>query len=337
MAVYGVIYAVLENDIRRLLAYHIISQVGYMVAGVGIGTTLAINGSAAHAFSHILYKALLFMGAGAVIYMTGKRKLTELGGVYKTMPLTLILYMVGGFSISAVPLFSGFVSKSMVVAASAESHLGIVWLMLVLASSGTFLHTGLKLPYFTFFAKDAGIRAKEPPLNMLLGMGFLAFLCIFIGVYPAVLYNILPYPAEFVPYTGQHVSETIQILLFTALGFFLLLKHLAGTPTISLDTDWLYRKGAKAFMWLANVPIANFGKLTEKIFFDYLPNSLLKFMTLWDAFDSHVIDGVVNGISRATIWFSNILRKVQTGDVQYYAASFILGIALLAVIIMWGA
>ncbi|MBI5253807.1 MAG: Na(+)/H(+) antiporter subunit D, partial [Euryarchaeota archaeon] len=122
MAVYGVIYAVLENDIRRLLAYHIISQVGYMVAGVGIGTTLAINGSSAHAFSHILYKALLFMGAGAVIHMTGRRKLTELGGVYKTMPITLVLYMVGGFSISAVPLFSGFVSKSMVVAASAESH-----------------------------------------------------------------------------------------------------------------------------------------------------------------------------------------------------------------------
>jgi len=278
MAVYGVIYAVLENDIRRLLAYHIISQVGYMVAGVGIGTTLAINGSSAHAFCHILYKALLFMGAGAVIYMTGKRKLTELGGVYKTMPITLILYMVGGFSISAVPLFSGFVSKSMVVAASAESHLSLAWLMLVLASSGTFLHTGLKLPYFTFFAKDSGIRAKEPPLNMLLGMGFLAFLCIFIGVYPAVLYNILPYPAEFVPYTGQHISETLQILLFTALGFFLLLRHLAGTPTISLDTDWFYRKGAKAFVWFINNPIANFSKLTEKIFFDKIPSSLARFV-----------------------------------------------------------
>ncbi len=277
MAVYGVIYAVLENDIRRLLAYHIISQVGFMVAGVGIGTTLAINGSSAHAFCHILYKALLFMGAGAVIYMTGRRKLTELGGVYKTMPITLILYMVGGFSISAVPLFSGFVSKSMVVVASAESHLQIVWLMLVLASSGTFLHTGLKLPYFTFFAKDVGIRAKEPPLNMLLGMGFLAFLCIFIGVYPAVLYNILPYSVDFVPYAGQHVSETLQILLFTALGFFLLLKHLAGTPTISLDTDWFYRKGARVFLWFINNPLANFGKMTERVFFDYIPTSLAWF------------------------------------------------------------
>jgi multicomponent Na+:H+ antiporter subunit D len=177
MALYGVVYAVLENDIRRLLAYHIISQVGYMVAGVGMGAAiiggfaqmqevatpgqmLATNGAAAHAFAHILYKGLLFMGAGAVIYMTGKRKLTELGGLYKTMPITLILYMVGAFAISAVPLFSGFVSKTMVIAGAEKSHLTLIFLMLTFASAGTFLHTGLKLPYFTFFAKDSGIRVK---------------------------------------------------------------------------------------------------------------------------------------------------------------------------------
>jgi multicomponent Na+:H+ antiporter subunit D len=293
MAIYGVIYAVLENDIRRLLAYHIISQVGYMVAGVGIGTEMAINGSASHAFSHILYKGLLFMGAGAVIHVTGRRKLTELGGIYKYMPITFLLYMIGGFSISAFPLFSGFVSKSMVIAASAEAHLPIVWLMLTLASSGTFLHTGLKLPYFTFFGnpsknpKDSfsdnpkdnlkgnlksnetkeiietstippqnppqnqnpNPSLKEAPANMLLAMLFLSFLCILIGVYPQILYSLLPYPVHFEPYTGQHITETMQILLFTALGFFLLLKHLAGEPTISLDTDWFYRKGAKLFMW----------------------------------------------------------------------------------------
>ncbi len=147
MAVYGVVYAVLENDARRLLAYHIISQVGYMVCGVGIGTALAVNGAAAHAFAHILYKALLFMGAGAVLQMTGMRKLSDMGGLYKTMPVTLGLYMIGGFAISAVPLFSGFVSKSMVISAAGEGHLTVIFLMLTLASAGTFLHTGLKLPY----------------------------------------------------------------------------------------------------------------------------------------------------------------------------------------------
>src|SRR6266513_2098915 len=139
MALYGVVYAVLENDARRLLAYHIISQVGYMVCGVGIGTELALNGATAHAFAHILYKAVLFMGAGAVLEVTGLRKLSDMGGLYKTMPVTLGLYMIGGFAISAVPLFSGFVSKSMVVAAAGEAHRAVIFLMLTLASAGTFL------------------------------------------------------------------------------------------------------------------------------------------------------------------------------------------------------
>src|SRR3990170_4884943 len=197
MAVYGVVYAVLENDARRLLAYHIVSQVGYMVCGVGIGTALATNGATAHAFAHILYKALLFMGAGAVLHMTGLRKLSEMGGLYKTMPLTLGLYMVGAFAISAVPLFSGFVSKSMVVAAAGETHREVVFLMLTLASAGTFLHTGLKLPYYMFFGKDSGRRGHEPPRNMLVAMGLAAVACVLIGVFPDLLYQHLPNPVQY--------------------------------------------------------------------------------------------------------------------------------------------
>jgi len=275
MAFYGVIFAVLANDIRRLLAYHIISQVGYMVAGVGIGTALALNGSAAHAFSHILYKGLLFMGAGAVLYMTGKSKLTELGGLYKTMPITLTLYMIGGLSISAFPLFSGFVSKSMIVTAAAEEHLTIIWVLLSVSSAGTFLHTGLKLPYFTFFAKDSGITAKEPPVNMLIAMAVAAFLCMLIGVYPHVLYDLLPFAASYLPYTAEHVVWTMQIMLFTALGFFMLLKHLGGESYITIDTDWFYRKGAKAFMWFVSNPMAQLGARLNKIAFDIIPSSLM--------------------------------------------------------------
>lgn len=274
MAFYGVIFAVLANDIRRLLAYHIISQVGYMVAGVGIGTTMALNGAASHAFSHILYKGLLFMGAGAVLYMTGKSKLTELGGLYKTMPITLTLYMIGGFSISAFPLFSGFVSKSMVVTAAADEHLTMIWLLLSISSAGTFLHTGLKLPYFTWFAKDSGIRAKEPPINMLIAMAIASFLCIFIGVYPSALYSLLPYDVLYEPYTAEHVVWTLQVLLFTALGFFMLLKKVGGEPYITLDTDWFYRKGASAFMWVLNNPMAKFGAKIARVAFETIPSSL---------------------------------------------------------------
>ncbi|MBS0003320.1 MAG: Na(+)/H(+) antiporter subunit D [Thioalkalivibrio sp.] len=246
MALWGVVYAVLANDIRRLLAYHIISQVGYMVAGVGMGTAIALNGSASHAFTHILYKALLFMGAGAVIHMTGKSKLTELGGLYRYMPYTFLLYMIGAFSISAFPLFSGFVSKTMVVEAAAVDYRMWIWLMLSMASAGTFLHTGLKLPYFTFLGRDSGLRPQEAPWNMLLAMGIAAFFCVFIGVYPAWLYGFLPAPVDYNAYTLDHLFWELQLLLFTGLGFFLLLKHVGGEPKISIDTDWLYRRALPA-------------------------------------------------------------------------------------------
>jgi multicomponent Na+:H+ antiporter subunit D len=265
MAVYGVVYAVLENDIRRLLAYHIISQVGYMVCGVGLGSEMSINGSTAHAFCHILYKALLFMGAAAVIHVTGRRKLTELQGrnLYKMMPICLSLYMIGGFSISAVPLFNGFVSKTMVVAAAGELHRPIIHLLLHLASIGTFLHTGLKLPYGTWFGRvPAGekveeIEANEPPLNMLIAMGMAAFLCIYTGIYPKVLYNLLPYPVSYHPYTSYHVVAMMQLLLLTAAAFWIYIDKLGGEATISIDTDWFYRKPGILLLWFCIHPLQN--------------------------------------------------------------------------------
>jgi len=254
MTVYGVVWAIIENDMRRLLAYHIVSQVGYMVAGVGIGTGLSMNGSASHAFCHILYKALLFMGAGAVIHATGLRKMSDLTGrgLYKKMPLSLIFYMVGAFSISAVPLFNGFISKPMIVKAAEAAHNIPVFFLIHLASIGTWLCVGLKLPYYTWFGKTQpgvkGIEAKEPPLNMLLGMGLLSFLCIVIGMYPDVLYRILPYPVNFHPYTPPHVIGTLQMLLLTVVGVWLFLGKLAPHAVINVDTDWFYRKGAILFV-----------------------------------------------------------------------------------------
>lgn len=254
MALYGVVYAVLENDTRRLLAYHIISQVGYMVAGVGMGTAMALNGATAHAFCHILYKALLFMGAGAVIQATGKRKLTELGGIGRAMPLVVTLYMVGAFSISGVPLFNGFISKSMVISAAAEAHFPIAELLLTLASIGTFLHTGLKLPYFTFSGPRRNLQPRPVPRNMVLAMGIGAILCTALGVFPDWLYGRLPFEVAYHPYTVDHVASALQLLIGTGLGFWLLLGKLGGEATISIDTDWLYRKPlASAFTALITV------------------------------------------------------------------------------------
>jgi multicomponent Na+:H+ antiporter subunit D len=244
MALYGVVYAVLENDLRRLLGYHIISQVGYMVAAAGIGTAAAINGATAHAFAHILYKGLLLMGVGALIHATGRGKLTELGGLARAMPLVLGLYLVGAFSISGVPLFSGFVSKELVIDAASGDGREVVVYLLKLASVGTFLHTGLKLPWFAWGGPSRQIPLRPVPIVMLVAMGITAAANVAIGLHPGLLYDLLPHPVEYRPFTAAKLSEMAQLLTFTALAFWLLVKKLGGEPTLTLDTDWLYRRGS---------------------------------------------------------------------------------------------
>jgi multicomponent Na+:H+ antiporter subunit D len=333
MAIYGVVYAVLENDARRLLAYHIISQVGYMVCGVGVGTQLALNGASAHAFAHILYKGLLFMGAGAVLEVTGLRKLSDMGGLYKTMPVTLGLYMIGAFSISAVPLFSGFVSKSMVVSAAGEAHLAIVFLMLMLASAGTFLHTGLKLPYYMFFGRDSGVRGREPPANMLVAMSLAAVACIVIGVVPGLLYDRLPFPVDYHPYDVRHVTSTLGMLGFTALGFFLLLSHLDPEPKISLDTDWFYRKGSSALRPLVEGPLPRLESgFVGQIYEFVMRRPVMGVANLLRVFDSCIVDGAAVGVGRLTQAFSQILRTTASGNAQHYGLIMAAGVLALVIL-----
>ncbi len=256
MTVFPIFYAAVENDLRRVLSYSIINQVGFMVVGIGIGTSLSINGAIAHTFNNIFFKALLFMSIGAVMLQTGgKSKATDLGGLYKTMPLTTLFCVIGAVSISGFPFFSGFVSKSMIMSSSSQDGMGILWLVLLFASAGVLHHAGIKIPFHAFFAHDSGIRTKEPPLNMLLAMGTAAFICVFIGIFPGVLYNILPYPVDFQPYTVTHVLDTFQLLSFAVLAFCLLMLaglHPVEWRVILLDIDWFYRKGAKLFFRLAN-------------------------------------------------------------------------------------
>jgi multicomponent Na+:H+ antiporter subunit D len=320
MTVFGVCYAVIENDIRRVLAYHIISQVGYMVAGIGIGTHLAVNGAAAHAFAHILYKALLFMGAGAVLYMTGTAKLTQLGGLYKTMPWTMIFYIVGAVSIAGFPLFSGFVSKSMIVAAAHQE--GRLWLMnfLNLAGIGTFLSVGLKVTYFAFFGKGEPVAAKEPPANMLWAMAITSLLCFIIGVYPGSLYVLLPFATDYRPYNAHHLSEALQILSFTGLVFFLLLPKLSPEEKINLDVDYLYRKAFALFLRFGDRVIASFDTLWGELYRTLGLRALFKSADLSYGFDRKAIDGVVDGSAVATMDLGSTVRRMQTGRIQTYIA-----------------
>ena len=245
MAMFPIFYAVIENDLRRVLSYSMINQIGFMVCGIGLGTELALNGAVSHAFNDVLFKGLLFMSMGAVLHMTGRINGTDLGGLYKSMPITTALCIVGAASISAFPLFSGFVSKSMVMAAAAEEGHSVVFLLLLFASAGVFHHAGIKIPYFAFFGHDSGIRTREPPINMLIAMAVAAGFCVFNGCYPWILYGLLPWEVSYQPYTWSHIISQSQLLFFSALAFSLLMTSGLYPPEmklINLDVDWLYRR-----------------------------------------------------------------------------------------------
>lgn len=273
-SVFALFLAVLENDGRRLCSYHIISQIGYMVAGVGMGTEMGLNGAASHALCHIIYNALLYMGAGCALVVAGTAKFNRLGGLYKYMPISFWLYMVGGFSISGFPLFNGFISKAMTIEAAEFIQRPIIYLFLEGATVGTFLHTGLKLPWNIWLQgrdeppPDIRARLKDSPLNtpvhMLVGMAILAFLCIFLGVYPKVLYDMLPYPVEYVPFTLTRVFSITQMFVFSFLGFWLLRKLVKGYPTFVLDTDWPIRILGGRFLNFCKGPLVAFGAFMDR-------------------------------------------------------------------------
>ena len=255
MAIFPIFYAIIENDLRRVLTYSLNNQLGFMVVGIGIGTEMALNGTVSHAFVHILYKALLLMSMGAVLLRTGTCNGSELGGLVKTMPWTAAFCIVGAASASAFPLFSGFISKSMIITAAGEQGYWIIWLILLFASAGVLYHSGIRIPYFAFFSEDKGHRVKEAPWPMLVAMGAAAFLCIIIGVFPAPLYAMLPFSVDYVPYTAYHVINQLQLLMFAALAFTVLklIKiYPSDTRGINLDTDWIYRKGLMTLIIYSN-------------------------------------------------------------------------------------
>jgi multicomponent Na+:H+ antiporter subunit D len=342
MAIYGIIYALMENDVRKLLAWEIVSQVGYMVTGVGIGTALAINGTCAHAFAHILYKGLLFMAAGAVIHATGKSKFTELGGLYKKMPATFVFLVIGGISVSAFPFLSGFVSKSMIISASFESHILWAGFLLTLVSAGTFLVAGLRLPYLLFFSDnkcsaETWEKAADPSWNMQLAMVLASFFCILIGSYLPFLYGMLPNTeVAYHPYTAYHLSETLQILALTALGFFLLRKYIRARETISLDLDWFYRKGGQYFLWTVTNPIQWFDTAFSKTYRVVGLSTLMTTAQFWSWFDWNGIDGVVDGTARCVRGIgrrvSLVLQRGQIQQTIYYTVTFA---AVILVAYVW--
>jgi multicomponent Na+:H+ antiporter subunit D len=302
MTAFPIFYAVIENDLRRVLSYSLNNQLGFMVVGVGIGTEMAVNGAVAHAFCHIIYKALLFMSMGAVLFRVGTIKGSELGGLYKSMPWTAGFCIVGAASISAFPLFSGFVSKALIIAAAVDNGYFWTWLVLLFASAGVFHHSGIKIPYFAFFAHDSGKRCAEAPANMLLAMGLSAALCILIGVFPQPLYDLLPFEVDFTPYTVEHVVTQLQLLFLSALAFTVLMRTGLYPPelrSINLDFDWVYRRAG----------------------YDVAVDMGRALQNAWDGFvhtAGHAARGVVRGVYRHHRPGGALARTWPTGNMAFW-------------------
>lgn len=330
MTIFPVFFAVIENDLRRVLAYSLNNQVGFMICAIGVGTAgvgnaLAINGATAHAFAHIMYKALLFMSVGAVLYRTGTSKASELGGLYRSMPWTALFCIIGGLSISAFPLFSGFIAKSLTMSAvaaegAADPAMIIVWLMLLFASAGVLEHSGIKIPYFAFFGHDSGKRVKEAPFNMLLAMGMAAFLCIAIGL-PAIvpgfgyqwLYSLLPYPIEaasYQPFTLDHILTQMQLLVLAVFAF-ILLKRLglypSEKPGVILDTDWIYRKAGYGIVRWIDTVWAKLGPAMTHIFRDMSGRAYTHLVDTFSPRGALARNAAAGGM---TIWTAVILALV---------------------------
>jgi len=292
MTAFPVFFAVIENDLRRVLAYSLNNQLGFMIVAIGIGTELAINGAVAHAFAHIIYKALLFMSIGSVMYRVGTAKATELGGLYKSMPLTMVFCIIGAMSISAFPMFSGFTAKAVIMKAVGYEELIYVYLILLAASAGVLHHSGIKIPYFTFFSHDSGLRPKEAPINMLIAMGIASVLCIGIGVMPTQFYQILPYALDYQPYDASHIVGQFQLVIFAMLAFTFLMRFGFYPPEIRstvLNTDWLYRKLAP---W-ALLPVIKSGLAMAKAAETAVVSSAQSIMRMTKDMSNHPISGPV--------------------------------------------
>lgn len=336
MAVYGVLYACIENNARRILSYHIVSQVGYMVAGIGVGTAMTLNGAAAHAYAHILYKGLLFMGAGCVLYAAGTAKLDKLGGLAARLPFVMLLYMIAALSISGMPLFNGFVSKTMTIAGAAEAHLTLVALGLEIAAVGTFISVGIKLPYFAFWGgkpTDTARELKPIPWNMYAGMSILAALCILQGVYPDILYRYLPFEmAEpFVPWTVWNVIQAGLLLGFSGLAFYLMRRVITPHTGLNLDFDYFYRLIGTGVLLLICKPLAWVDDRWTEAYRVVGLRGLMAAAMGASWFDRHGIDGVVDGSAYAVMNLGRAGATLQNGDLQRY-----LGLAVILIFVAFG-
>jgi len=341
MAVFGVLYACIENNARRILSYHIVSQVGYMVAGIGIGTAMTLNGAVAHAYAHILYKGLLFMGTGCLLYATGTAKLDKLGGLAYKLPWVMVLYMIAALSISGMPGFNGFISKTMTIAGAAEAHRTILAIGMEIAAVGTFISVGIKLPYFAFWGgkKEYAGEVKPIPANMYVGMAICGLLCIAQGVYPEMLYRYLPFAVEhaFEPWHLDKVINSGLLLGFSGLAFYLTRQIIVPHAKLNLDFDWFYRLIGRIVVRVLCWPVSKVDDFWTEVYRTVGLRALIETGDATSWFDKKGIDTVVDGSAYTVRNIGRAGARVQTARLQdYLAMAAVLGLGIFALVWYFG-
>lgn len=313
MAVYGILYALREDNIRKILAYSIVNQVGFMVTAVGIGSATAINGATAHALAHILYKTVLLMTAGHVMLSVGSQHGQRLGGLARKMPWVTGCALVAAAASMGVPLTSSFITKSLILQAAADSSLYIVWLILSACSAAVVFNTGVRFGWLVFFQSPTTVQHEQPtdvsgiPRLAMLGG---ATLCILIGVLPQPLYSLLPNSGEYYPYTLAHIVEQLQLLIPAVLLFFVSLPLLSSCRQQWLDWDWLLRR----------------------LLLKSWQNSVLRLF----AFGNRNSDRLINALTRGFLFLFRhhgprgiLARSWPTGSIALWVALLLAGYVLL--------
>lgn len=337
MAIYGVIYAIFESETRRVLSYLVVSQVGLMVAGIGMGTNMAMNGAIAQAYTHTLYNGLLFMAAGCVIHAAGDSKLFNLGGLAGRIPLVLAAYLIGAFSMSCLPLFNGFISTTLTIQSAVEAHRPVLAVCLGMVLPGTFFAVGLRLPYFIFVHKSPGNKVlNRIPVNMYLAMGVASALCIIQGVFPEFLYRLLPYPARYQPYTGWKVAGVLILLGLTGLGFYVTRIFLVPRTRRYVDFDVIYRLCGRGVMVLVSKPLAWADELCSELYRTVGLRAIMGAASGVRWFDRNGIDRVVDGTAYSVRGLGKVSAKIQTGKLQDQLAWMaVLALCLFALFWFW--
>lgn len=328
-SLFAALIALTQHDIKRILAFSTMSQIGYMMMALGISGYGDVDGlgytaSMFHLFTHAMFKALLFLGAGSVIHAVHSNVLQDMGGLRKYMPITNITFLIAALAIAGVPPFAGFFSKDEILAAAYESNQLLFWVEWTVAGLTAFYM--FRLYFGIFWGKDTVYKhtPHESPLSMTLPLIFLAVVSAVAGFVPFSQF-ISP---DLVGYT-THIHMNIAAMS-------------VGVGVLGIGIAWImYKKETN----IADKIAAAFGFLYKWTYNKFYFDEIYLFVTreiifkriaqpfAW--FDKKVVDGTMNLIGNTTVDISKKIKGAQSGKVQDYAFAFVSGVVIMVMVFIY--